>query len=369
MNAHVQSGADGSAKRVEELFDRMTQLGREHNNPEMLPDKISYTTLMKAWVQEQAPGYAERVEQLLRQMSDAYEKDGIGALKPDVVSYGCAIDAWSRRGDATGIYRAEFLLRQMERLSEKGDKTLQPNDFCFNSIINAHSKAGNAEQAESVLHWMEESYRAGNRRAKPDTVTYTSCIDAWARVDTTDQDPVRKSQQMFDTMVERYKEGDVDFKPTAVTFTALMMVLANHNAPQVSRFARENLCTMEELDIAMNSIAYNALLHACSCAIAAKHDALELAITSFHTMKKKGIETDSYAYNSLLYVVNNLVEGEDERQRALEDVFNKCQQDDMVNDIILATMQRFGLPTSMKHLMSNRNATSNNKDESDVTRQ
>lgn len=362
MNAYVQSGAKDASVRVQELFERMIRLGQEHSNPEMLPDKISYTTLMKAWIQEEAPGYAERVEQLLKQMNDAYEKEGMMTLKPDVVSYGCAIDAWSRGGDAASVFRAEALLRQMERLSEKGDVTLRPNDFCFNSVINAHSKAGNAQEAESVLQRMEDSYQAGNRRAKPDSVTYTSCIDAWARCrGTVEQDPVLRSQALFDAMLERYKKGDEHSKPTAATFAALMMVLANHKSSNIYGFARKNLQVLQEHDVDLNSIAYNALLYACSREPSKKSDALELAITSYHSMKNQGIPVDSITYKSLLHVVHNLVEGEDERQRALEDVFSRCQHDGVVNDAILNTMQRFGLPTSMKHLMRRKSDDDNER--------
>ena len=109
---------------------------------------------------------------------------------------------------------------------------------------------------------------------------------------------------------------------------------------------------MQELDIELNEISYNALLHACSCATNDKEESLKLAITSFHTMKKNRIHVNSITYNSLLHVVNNLVEGVDGKQRALEDVFRKCKEDGMVNDVIISTMERFGLPTSMKHLVN-----------------
>jgi len=362
MNAHVRSSEEGSAMHVERLFDRMTRLGREHSNPDMLPDKVSYTTLMKAWMKDQEPGYAASVEKLLRQMTDAYEQDGIAALKPDVISYGCAIDAWSRSGESDAIFRAERLIREMERLAEKGDANLRPNSFCFNSIINAHSKAGNAEQAESVLRWMQESYQGGNRSVKPNAISYTSCIDAWARCTSTEQDCVRRSQQLFATLVDKYKEDDPDCKPTAATLAALMTVLAHHKSSDVARIANENLQVIADLDIEPNAIAYNALLHACSCASADKSEALKLAITSFHTMKSKRIPVSSVTYKSLLNAVNNLVEGEDARQRALEDVFRKCQEDDKVNDTIMSTMKRFGLPTSFKHLMNRKESSDNDSD-------
>jgi hypothetical protein len=50
-------------------------------------------------------------------------------------------------------------------------------------------------------------------------------------------------------------------------------------------------------------------------------------------------------------VVNKLVEDDDARQRSLEDVFSKAQEDNMVNDEIISTMEHFGLPTSMRHLI------------------
>lgn len=362
MNAHVQNRNEKSAARVEELFNRMVRLGKEHNNPEMLPDKVSYTTLMKAWIKEQSPGYAERVEELLMEMTKSFEKEGNVSLKPDVVSYGCAIDAWSRSGEPNAIERAESLLRKMEHLSEKGDFSIRPNSFCFNSIINAHSKAGNAENAESILKWMEDSYSNGNRLARANSITYTSCIDAWARSESSEKNAVLQSQLLFVDLVEKYKQGDAECKPTPTTFSGLMMVLARHRSPEVARIAKENLQTMQDLNVRLNVIAYNSLLHALSCTKSGKDEALILAITSYNIMKKEGVGVDSITYNTLLHVVNKLVEDDDARQRSLEDVFSKAQEDNLVNNEILSTMEHFGLPTSMRHLI--RRAEENEGDSS-----
>jgi pentatricopeptide repeat protein len=354
MSAHVRSGEKGSAHRVQELFDRMTRLSKQHSNPEMLPDRVSYTTLMQAWIQERDIGFAERVEQLLNEMSKAFQDTRQASLKPDVISYGCAIDAWSKSGEPNAANRAETLLRQMQRLYEQGDASLAPNDTCFNSIINTHSKAGNAEQAESVLQWMEESYRNGNKSAKADSVSYSSCIDAWARCELVDA--VDRSQALFVTMVDKYNQGDTKCKPSAMTFTSLMKALANSGSPDAARLAKENLRVLQELGVQLNTIAYNALIYACSCATgdaSAKYDALELAMTTFHTMRtNKSIGVDFITYNSLLHVVSGLISDQDERQKALEDVFRKCRKDDKVHEIVLATMNRLASPLSVERLLN-----------------
>lgn len=353
MSAHVRSGEQGSAHRVQELFDRMTRLSKQHNNPEMLPDRVSYTTLMQAWIQERDIGFAERVEQLLNDMSKAFQETRRSSLKPDVISYGCAIDAWSKSGEPNAANRAETLLRQMQRLYEQGDASLAPNDTCFNSIINTHSKAGNAEQAELVLRLMEESYRNGNKSAKADAVTYSSCIDAWARSESVDA--VFRSQAIFATMVDRYEQGDTKCKPSAATFASLMKALAISGLPDVARLAKENLRVLQELGVPLNTIAYNALIHACSCATggaSVKYDALELAMTTFHTMRtNKGIGVDFITYNSLLHVVSNLIADQDERQNALEDVFRECRKDNKVDEIFLATMKRLTSPLCVERLL------------------
>jgi pentatricopeptide repeat protein len=350
MNAHVRSGNPGSADRVQELFDRMTRLGNEHDNPEMLPDRVSYTTLMRAWVLEGKSGFAQRVEDLLKELTAAFERTRQSTLKPDVVSYGCAIDAWTKSGEPNSADRAEALLRQMQHLYKLGDASLAPNDVCFNSIINAHSKAGNAEKAESILQWMEESFQDGNKGAKADVVSYSSCMDAWARSESADA--VARSQQIFATLVDKYKRGDPKCEPSGSTFTSLMMALSKGKSPDVARLARENLRVFQELGIRLNTIAYNALIHACSCTSGDAHDSLELAITTFHTMRtNKDIGVDFITYNSLLHLVNGLITDDDERQAALEDVFRKCKEDGKVNEIVLATIKRIASPSTLERLL------------------
>jgi pentatricopeptide repeat protein len=346
MTAHVRSGNPGSADRVQELFDRMTRLGRVHDNPEMLPDKVSYTTLMQAWILERKPGFAQRVEDLLNEMNHSRQS----SLKPDVVSYGCAIDAWTKSGERSAADRAEALLRQMQHLYKQGDKSLAPNDVCFNSIINAHSKAGNAEKAESILQWMEESLKEGNKGAKADAVSYSSCIDAWARSESVNA--AAKSQRIFLTLVHKCKQGDQKCEPSGATFTSLMKALSKSKSPDVARLAKENLKVYQELGIRLNTIAFNALIHACSCSSGDAHDALELAITTFHTMRtNKDIGVDFITYNSLLHLVDSLISDDDERQAALEDVFCKCKEDGKVNEIILATIKRIASPSTLERLL------------------
>jgi hypothetical protein len=187
---------------------------------------------------------------------------------------------------------------------------------------------------------MEESFKDGNKSAKANAVSYSSCMDAWARSESVDA--VAKSQQIFVTLVQKYKQGDQKCEPSCATFTSLMKALSKSKSPHIARLAKENLKVFQELGIRLNTIAYNALIHACSCASSGDaNDALELAITSFLTMRSnEDSGVDFITYNSLLHLVDGLISDDDERQAALEDVFRKCKEDDKVNDIVLATIKR-----------------------------
>jgi hypothetical protein len=148
------------------------------------------------------------------------------------------------------------------------------------------------------------------------------------------------------------KQGDPKCKPSGSTFTSLMMALSKGKSPDMARLARENLRVFQELGIRLNTIVYNALIHACSCSSGDAHDSLELAITTFHTMRtNKDIGIDFITYNSLLHLVNGLISDDDERQAALEDVFRKCKEDDKVNEIVLATIKCIASPSTVERLL------------------
>ena len=62
MNAYVRTSKD--AGKVEEIFKRMEEIAEQRQIPSLFPDKISYTTLMRAWKAERKPGYLAKVENL-----------------------------------------------------------------------------------------------------------------------------------------------------------------------------------------------------------------------------------------------------------------------------------------------------------------
>ena len=88
------------------------------------------------------------------------------------------IKAFGRAGNPEG---AEAILKRMEALSAAGDKDVNPNISCYNSLINAYAKSDrkdSSQMAVDVLNRIDQANKNGEIGLLPNIVTYTSCLDA-----------------------------------------------------------------------------------------------------------------------------------------------------------------------------------------------
>jgi hypothetical protein len=99
-------------------------------NPQIAPDRISYTTLMRAHISLGKAGFAERVESILRHLR---QEESNSLAKPDAKMYSVVLDAWARSGDPNAHTRAEALVQQMNDDFAAGNMLVQPTIICMNS--------------------------------------------------------------------------------------------------------------------------------------------------------------------------------------------------------------------------------------------
>ena len=177
----------GNVPMAMKWLHRMRQIGQE-------PDLAAWNSLLTAHAKHDdriaaTPGpkgnmaaMAEQAEALLYQMKQLYDK---GYLKdpPDVISYSTVLDAWAQRAwkNPKAAQRAQQLLQRMEEQSRHGrnGEFPAPNIISYNTVIQAHGRAGNPERAEQLfLGLLEKDH------VRPNEITITAVLSAWSQVGT-----------------------------------------------------------------------------------------------------------------------------------------------------------------------------------------
>lgn len=339
MDAYARTSTD--AGKVEEIFRHMKRIAEENRLPSVMPDIISYTTLMRAWVKEAKPGYAAKVEQLL----DEIEANAQKGMRPDIVTYGVVLNALSRCGDRDAGTRGEAILHRMRK------QGVEPNRICYNSIMDTYATQGDTAKAKAVLDWMEREASSGNVAAKPSARDYSICVSAYA-AEGGDEQHFQDAFRLFRIVAERYKEGDMFFKTGGSIVTSLLVVLAKSNVGGKGAIAKDIWQMAQEIDIVLDLRNYNALIRVCSTETVGpkeKLEALELAVTSFQVMRQGQIDIDKSTFIYLMCCCNNLIDDKDERTAAIEEFLRNCCEAGMVTEDVLSHFHQF-VPES--HLLS-----------------
>ena len=231
-SSHPQAGpyAEALLSRMEELFTSGEYGGL------VCPDKISYTTTIRAWgntrrrtsIQGETVSVVQRTEEIVSKMEHMYFQEGKEVMKPDEYTYSTAIDTIGKSGEHGAAPRAEAIVRRMELLHAEGKTDVQPTRVIYTAVIDAHAKSGErgaAECAEAILSHMEDAYyMRRNAAAKPNWISYTAVIDAWAKC--REEGAAKRAEAVLRRMQEKYEEGDEDVRPNAITYAVVINAYA-----------------------------------------------------------------------------------------------------------------------------------------------
>ena len=175
----IESKGD-AAQRAETILMKMVQLYSE-GQESVKPNSLLFTSCIAAWSRaaincNEAPDYAERLWELLRKLHAETGHDNI-ELEPTTQIGNAVISAWSRCvGRPDSVERA---LGALNILKKEGKDDL----ISYNTVLDAMSKKGCAQDALKLLYWLEGPER--QRSLVPDLVTYNSVLAAFGRSSTT----------------------------------------------------------------------------------------------------------------------------------------------------------------------------------------
>lgn len=209
-----------------------------------------------------------------------------------------------------------------------------------------------AKAAENMLQRMEkERERTSESFVKPSAVTYTNVIQALV-VMRTEKAAIR-ADELLNKMIQEYKGGDNSMRPTRDSYVGT--IHAHGNSGSESKFIRANEVMNRMLtdhsegnDSACPDVqAFHSVIRACisvshtSASIEKKREALTLAISIVHGMKKSGsTPPNTTSYLLLLQCCTGLLPSIPEREKVLRSIFRSCCKDGLVNQKVLGEFQK-----------------------------
>jgi pentatricopeptide repeat protein len=260
----------GKADEAEALLWQFYQKHLEdpRNNPQ--PNIISFTTVLKAWSRSASPEAGDKIMSLFTQLQELSDDSGWDHCQPDLVTYVTVMIFWANSRLKGAASRAEAILRSMQESklnAASGDSRLPPDTVCWNTVINAYAKEGNAEKCEALFTEMWEGYQKGEHGAKPNMLTFTAILSSWAKCRTNPKAPLR-AEEVLQSMYDFYQSGVLNVKPNVISYTIVLDCLANVQRTWAAERAESILRYMiesgDELDIRPNIVSYNSVIKAWS---------------------------------------------------------------------------------------------------------
>jgi tetratricopeptide (TPR) repeat protein len=153
-----------SGRKVIDILDDMVKRSVDTENKGLLPNAIIYNLALNACYQSSQD--MDSAEEVLKRMESS-------SAPPDIRLYNETLNNYALIGTAAAAERAEQMLEHIIELS-KTNSQLKPNDFTYNTIINAWV-ASNHESAPERLWTLYERMREAH--VLPNMATFNALIN------------------------------------------------------------------------------------------------------------------------------------------------------------------------------------------------
>jgi pentatricopeptide repeat protein len=299
----------------------------------ILPDRITYNTVLLAAAVSRDTAAAEAAEGLLREMMESEY------LQPDTISYNTVIDAWSNLAEPE---RAEYWLQQLIASSasssspssssrRKTGEKVRPDVYSFTTVIQAWAVTGGPKACLRAWDILQDMLQEKNDDAqpvdalqlqgpnkllrdmlddgappsdalqlRPNKVTYTVVMHALCR-----NGELTKAQSLLEDMLDQ-ADRRPEARPDVVTFSVLLdgwAAIAGDHPEEALRAVGTLLRRMNELseewpDTAPTAQTYTSVLSAY--AHSRQYQAADQALDVLQIMSDAGIEPTVIHYNAAL---------------------------------------------------------------------
>ena len=319
-------------------MNRMKELSEANNNPSLMPDKVSYASLIKAITEEGRYDSCWEIESII----DMMESSSQPSLQPDSKIYTLALDGFFKSSDITAPSKGESLVDRLRERVVRGVSSAKPDVYMYAILIKLHSNVGDVRKSDSVLSRMIREYKNGNLACRPNETVYITAMGSWKR--SKRSDAFDGAFRLFNDMKMQYKEGNLQCKPTLMTFGQLMVILANSEKPSKQMIGFKLLRSMEEFGLEADRPVLNWYLRVCASVCGGseeRQNSLHSAFEVFESLRSSRMEANSNSFISMVHACANLLDDPKERETQILDVFTKCTEDGYVNRKFLLALQRF----------------------------
>ena len=301
LNSYAKSTSPEAPVRAEALLRRMQFFASKGINREAKPDRISYNTVIMAWAKSNEVGAAQSAENLLIELEALYRK-GHTEMSPTVFTYNTVIEAWTRSNNPNAV-RGEQVLERLIEVSKKRGLVL--DSYGFNSLIHAYAKTGthaSAVKTQELLKTMDDLSKFGNNKVRPDLYTYTTIMDAICKSDS--PDAAEKVEALFLEMLDKVRGGDYNLRPNTLCYNILLGVYRKSGCKESALKAEEWLNRMEMDFKSGNESAkpdvysYNHVISAWTYSGA--EDSAKRAESLLKRMENIGVKINSFSYNGVI---------------------------------------------------------------------
>ena len=260
INAYTRQGRRGGAvDNAERILHELENIYDETADPTMKPDVVTYTSVITAWANSNRRGYgANRAEEILNRMIKA-------GCEPNTVTFNAVLKTWCRSGETNACDRALDILKQMEEKYCNGNKIVKPDRITYNTLIHTLAKSGKVEDmrnAERILTQMESN---SDRTVRPNTFSYNSIIEGWSKV--RDGDGAFNAYTVLQKLLLAEKGGR-GIRPDSFSFNNVIFALSRSRMESSAIRAEELLLHMENEYARGNTMlrpdifGYSAAIHA-----------------------------------------------------------------------------------------------------------
>ena len=313
---------NGFAKRgdptgVQRILRRMENLRSKHQHlAHLKPDVFSMSTLATAWAKSRSPEAAEMAQSILNYMD-------VKNVNPNTITYNAVLNALALGSQVDKAIRAEDIVNRMKERSADGEDC-QPDLYSYQSLIQAWAKTplpGSPQKAERILRYMDEQSEKGNKGLSPNVYCFTSksgsailwrtnvvqdcathcqfflysllaTIHAWAK--SAEKSRAKCAHELLQHMTRRYLENySKRVKPNVVAFTAVLNACSYpiDDSERKESFQIAQI-TMAELSLGVydepNFLSYAAFLAVCASCLDEGEYCDDIVETVFEECTRKG---------------------------------------------------------------------------------
>lgn len=171
----------------------------ENDRKDLLPDRISYNSVLTALAKDSNPGSTEQAEELLGKM-EVIDRPGQQSVKPDKISYTTVIDAWSRSGNPGQAMRAYKLVARMVRSFEQGDINVKPDVFVFAVLMKTCTRVkGTQADRHKALKMAFDAMKVLETSdfGPPNEVAFLALVRAVNRLTANESDRAKLASSVF----------------------------------------------------------------------------------------------------------------------------------------------------------------------------